>query len=195
MSGGGRHVSGKDKGSALDVVGRIGHSEHLTAARVRDISEAAAEWASSTDVTEDRGWLAVAVTDLLGEMEALRKEIKVARALVDHLNDSVTWEKKEHDQARDEWFVMRDNLRTLHRRLTSALETVEPPETWEPSWADYGDGLEADPYGWLATLVAEALAEYPPPLTYDEEATAKLPAAPSPGETESVSSSGEEAAE
>jgi hypothetical protein len=109
--------------------------------------------------------------DLFEQLEAERKERKLAHALVERLQADLSWKKREHDNAREEWIIMRERLNALHKRLTSARETVTPPPEWKPAWADYGDGLEADPYGWLDTLVAEALADNPPVLTYDEEAT------------------------
>lgn len=141
-------------------------------------------WEHLGDAERDVRPLLDALASLASRLEAAererdkwRAEARIAGALVDHLNGQVAWEKTEHDKARDEWLIMREGVTQLHRGLRVALETVEPPEEWEPSWADYGDGLEADPYGWLATLVAEALDEHPPPPTYDEAASAALSSA------------------
>lgn len=53
-----------------------------------------------------------------------------------------------------------ERLESFYAAIEAALEHSAPPEDYRGEWVDYGNGVEAEPYSWLATLVAEALADY-----------------------------------
>ena len=56
----------------------------------------------------------------------------------------------------------KERLETFYGVIGEALEQTRPPGDYCGVWADYAGGIVAEPYSWLATLVAEALADYRP---------------------------------
>lgn len=117
--------------------------------------------------------LATDVSALFEMTVAFRKRAERAEA-------EATWEKKEHDKARDEWLNMRERLNGLHGDVRDALDHTRPPDDWRGNMCHYGGENDpiGEPYSWLATLIAEALDDHPAALTYDDEATLALPKEP-----------------
>lgn len=128
---------------------------------------------SPRPMTEEPCAACALATDTLALFEmvgSLTKRVENAEA-------RETWEKKEHDMARDEWLTMRERLNGLHRDVRSALDHTRPPKGWRGNMCHYGGENDpiGEPYSWLATLIAEALDDHPAALTYDEEAGYLLP--------------------